>query len=388
MRKRSSLLVLAICLILIQCGEIHGWGITYTHPALTQNAEEGSQLAAYCDKLLIDGELTGDFSSSDAITGRMEEAKEPLTKTKTVSEWIRAGCKIEDTRLKVESRSAHHFHDPLRNAGLDNTKAPPGIRAWYVRGQILNRYEAGTVNFNLTGHSASLWARKYLPCHNWHSWQITRAALYVGLTKPKKTERDEYLAFAFMSLGHALHMIQDVGVPPHARNDWLTSHNRRVRWAWPVEDMGGNPFEEWVERRIGDSSEGAESEGGLVLPDDSEGNDWVEGGSEAIYFPNLADYWDAEQYTADNYGSFTGEAPPNTWGLSERTNYQFLSNTTIFLEDPKGLNGKNRPSPALAKWGDRTEGVIRIRDPGGYDFAEAFTKLKHNQEVIQLWTGI
>ena len=42
--------------------------------------------------------------------------------------------------------------------------------------------------------------------------------------------------------------------------------------------------------------------------------------------------------------------------------------------------------PALTQYGlNNTEGGIHIREPGGHDFAEAFTKLKHNQEVIQIW---
>jgi len=63
MRKTNSLLVLGVYVILVSCGKIHGWGITYTHPALTQYAEESSQLASYCDKLLID-------SRSEVIVSR------------------------------------------------------------------------------------------------------------------------------------------------------------------------------------------------------------------------------------------------------------------------------------------------------------------------------
>lgn len=86
--------VLVVCLAFVPCKNAYGWGIDYAHPAFTQYAEGGSELASYCAKCLIDSELTWDFNRWDpAITERMEEAKEPLTKTKTVSEWIRAGCK-------------------------------------------------------------------------------------------------------------------------------------------------------------------------------------------------------------------------------------------------------------------------------------------------------
>lgn len=67
MRKESSLLVPAICLAVISCGSVYGWDITCTHPALTQYAEAGSELAPYCATLLIgeDGELTWDFNEWD-----------------------------------------------------------------------------------------------------------------------------------------------------------------------------------------------------------------------------------------------------------------------------------------------------------------------------------
>ena len=102
MRKESSILVLTISLIIIPCGKIHGWGITYTHPALTQYAEGGSELASYCNKLLIDSELTWDFNQYyPAITARLEEAEEaPGDIERSVPEWIRAGCKIERSRVE------------------------------------------------------------------------------------------------------------------------------------------------------------------------------------------------------------------------------------------------------------------------------------------------
>ena len=100
MRKSIwSLLVLTVSLVLSR--NAYGWGIIYAHPAFTQYAEGGSELASYCDKLLIDWDLTWDFNEWDiTLTERMMAAKEPLTTRKTVSEWIRAGCKIEDTRLE------------------------------------------------------------------------------------------------------------------------------------------------------------------------------------------------------------------------------------------------------------------------------------------------
>lgn len=130
MRKMNSLIVMTICLVLIPCVKTHGWGITYTHPALTHYGIGGSELAPYHASLLADWVLTWDYNDYyPTITLRLKEAKEsPYDYTRTVSEWIHAGCKIEDTRLFVEARSSHHFHDPLRNAGLNNTEGGIHIR--------------------------------------------------------------------------------------------------------------------------------------------------------------------------------------------------------------------------------------------------------------------
>ncbi|MBN2138096.1 MAG: hypothetical protein JW720_09830, partial [Sedimentisphaerales bacterium] len=60
-------MVLMICLVCVTVECSYGWCIGYTHPALTQYAEAGSKLDAYCAKLLIDKKLTWDFNEWDSV---------------------------------------------------------------------------------------------------------------------------------------------------------------------------------------------------------------------------------------------------------------------------------------------------------------------------------
>jgi len=60
-----------------------------------------------------------------------------------------------------------------------------------------------------------------------------------------------------MRLGCVLHLLEDMGVPAHVRNDFLFAHYRNV-----VDH--GNPLEGWVERRRGDDWAGPEIEGGQI----------------------------------------------------------------------------------------------------------------------------
>ncbi|MGB8226562.1 MAG: hypothetical protein WCE45_06845, partial [Sedimentisphaerales bacterium] len=81
----------------------------------------------------------------------------------------------------------------------------------------------------------------------------------------------------------------------------------------------GEPLERWIEIMISDS-------GSLER--------WIAPGWTPTpqVFSKVSNYFDADVYTGNYLGD--GVPTPGTWGLSERTNYQFLSWTTIFNNDP------------------------------------------------------
>jgi len=308
-----------LLLVLSLLNSLYAWENKKTHPAITSKATEASVIDDYLktQMRLTDGTSTQLYwNFPQDIKTRIGRGKaEPDKTTRNISEWLRVGSIIEDEdgRLIVPWRPRHHFHDPIRNAGLDNhTDHPdwdaPGWSSWLPLGE-----------------SALVWATdgfaEQEPTTNCQSWQDTRADFYAALTHPIKTNREEFLAITFLDLGCVLHMIEDVGVPAHARNDFLYGHYRSVYTLdW------GNPLEGWVEKQ--------------VKANDGQ-SPWS--GSGPVVFDKLAKYFDADTYAGDYLGD--GQWPPKyLWGLAECTNYQFQSLSTVF-----GCSGVKYQFPHPAK---------------------------------------
>jgi len=124
-----------------------------------------------------------------------------------------------------------------------------------------------------------------------------------GLDEIDESVREESLAKAFLNLGHVLHLIEDVGVPAHARNDFIEAHYRN-------SISRGNPLESHVEDEIEESGIPAR---------------WLESWTPTAKACNkMADYFDTDTRNNNDYLG-DGVSPPDTWGLAECTNYQFLS---------------------------------------------------------------
>jgi hypothetical protein len=92
-------------------------------------------------------------------------------------------------------RALNHFYDPAHDRGL-------------------------TVPF-LSGTRAPDWALEPDgPLSGQHySYRDARDAIYAGLTWADQVGRERELGHTFYALGHVIHLIQDVSVPEHARND-------------------------------------------------------------------------------------------------------------------------------------------------------------------------
>ncbi|GAJ19209.1 unnamed protein product, partial [marine sediment metagenome] len=225
---------------------------------------------------------------------------EPDKTTRNIQEWLQVGSIIEDEdgRLIAPWRPRHHFHDPTRNAGLDNhTDYPdwdaPGTSSWLPLGE-------STLVWATTGHSS------YEPHNNHDKWGTAKTLFYKSLRDSDKIMREQYLAESLLKLGCVLHLVEDMGVPAHTRNDFLYGHYRSVYTLdW------GNPLEDWVEDQV--KANAGQSP-------------WS--GTGPVIFDKLAKYFDADTYAGDYLGD--GQVPPeDLWGLAECTNYQFLSLSTV-----------------------------------------------------------
>ncbi len=221
---------------------------------------------------------------------------------KEVFVWLREGAFLEDAGtwwnaigVGGTARYMNHFHNPLKpwaQAGLSDLQS---------------------------GESALLWAqdkkKQETALAGDQSWPTTRDHYYYALTLKTEGERQAYFAQTFQGLGHQMHLIQDMAVPAHVRND-----------AHPLDEPVGRNylnlsgdyyFETWAKKNSPIINSFAANP---TKPD-------VDLTKKAPGLAPITQFYDTDQYTE----SFV----PSTslgWGLSEYTNANFVSDDTIFTE--------------------------------------------------------
>ena len=204
-----------------------------------------------------------------------------------IGQWVAYGGRQED---QPERRGLHHFFDPLET--------------WD---------DAGLFNFD----SSLLWATQSQDMDGGsHSWIDARNFFYSGLTATTKAEKETNLAESFRAIGHVMHLVADLSVPAHVRND---PHPSEVYYRDP------DPYETWTEY------EEAHHPGLLIYTGpDSNYDTSIFGRAvnlEEYPFP-ISALWDQDRYDETN--------PEETWsdqqvGLAEFTNVNFFSSDTIEL---------------------------------------------------------
>jgi hypothetical protein len=317
-----------LLLIFSTVNSSYAWENVKTHPALTEQAINASGTDAYVKQLGLSSglstQLYWDFPLDIERRVRGGSA-DPDSKTRSVLNWIKLGSIIEDVNSDFLGawihflpswRPRHHFYDPYRNAGLDNNFDHPD---WKLGGWVPLGQSALDWAFSGTADQA--------PTTNNNTWYDARQSLYNSVILTKKTDRDANLAMACVSLGCVLHLLEDMGVPAHTRNDFLYGHYRGL-----FIGGTGNPLEGWMEKQVG-------TNGGRIPSQFS-------GGTVSISFPRARYFWDTDTYTGQTLTG--GQQTPNTWGLAERTNYQFLSVSTMFIADTNGTK-YYFPNPAYDK---------------------------------------
>ncbi len=309
---------------ILSTSDSSGYGSNYTHPAITALAvdslrrdgslgrylkdeidlKEGFVTAFNFHSEFSDSEIIKQIERNNDVFGKEFRRKYPtrFTQPYTANYLMVSGSEAEDHPTE---RSQHHFHDPVSNTGLDNNYYGVGVIAdflalFYPSAEQGNagRLICSLVSlcepaFNLDGTSAidrvsgnTSGAYPY----NYFAWPDTRRYFYNALTAKTKEERDHNFAMTFFSLGHSLHMLEDMAVPAHTRNDFLYDHI----WHGVIH---GAYLEGYVE------------EGKMV------GN--IPSIMDKITFSRLSDFW-------DNDGSHAVK------GLAEYSNHNFLSEGTIF----------------------------------------------------------
>ncbi len=204
--KRSKRIFLTVIFSLSSV--LYGWDGA-THSTITARAVTISKVDNYLQNQLGLNTQLNDFYFETSLITRLNKARLGTDMIRSIMEWIQVGSMIQD---EDEGPWHHfsswikrnHFHDPSRNAGLDNHTDHP---TWTASGFIPQ------------GTSALSWATNgsspFWPNNNYETWLLTREHFRLALTLPNKENREGYLAQTFLGLGSVLHLLEDMGVPDH-----------------------------------------------------------------------------------------------------------------------------------------------------------------------------
>jgi formylglycine-generating enzyme required for sulfatase activity len=198
------------------------------------------------------------------------------------------------------SQVLNHFYNPIpsNKNGLND----------YVPSD-----ESGLLGRWFHGHSALQWAYDDPSHENVYDWRAARDAFYRSLTATSSSDRQGSLFTTFECLGHVVHLLQDMAVPSHTRND---AHLSEEYWG------PGAPYEQYVEDNYGSvqAVDNLPTVAGLPY--------FADPAVVAGEIPSgFSAYWDTGQYTGQaGFQCFNGSP-----GLAEFSNLRFLSDDTMMI---------------------------------------------------------
>jgi hypothetical protein len=202
-----------------------------------------------------------------------------ISSGKSIRKWIEDGSWWEDFSITSPlDLLTSHYYNPYTNKGLTEGGITIGESA-YDRANNSN---------------------------NFYSWRNARDYFCKGLTLAVEAARDLYLAYSFDMLGHTMHLIQDMSVPAHTRDDMHIPY------------VDGEPYEAYTKINSIDLNYTLEP-----FPY------W-----NVSISPNAPkQFWDLDSYNGETaYDS-------GYIGLSEYTHANFLSKDTIFKYFPHPAGG-------------------------------------------------
>lgn len=290
------------CILLILVIILYGFKIAYsfddgdTHPKITLRVADRTGFIDYLKYTLgfengLDHELTTYWFPT----------------SKTILKWLQKGSTDEDSPT---CRAANHFHDPHPlKAWTDSyvTDSPAMIHAWcrditpvwpqYSNITWATGYKSKAVKLTTPMDRQDM------------NWDNARSYFYSALTTPTPVNRDDYFVQTFRAVGQVLHLLEDMAVPAHVRNDFqshLAFNGIRGNSVLAPLSWWGNAFEYYVKLNPGLIA--------LAMPD-----------VPAFPTPQVTDFWDTDS---------DGTVP----GLAEFTNANYFSDETIPGNNPSLLH--------------------------------------------------
>ena len=269
-----------------------------THPRLTQVSALQS---------LLDNTLRTDVGILDGVQARLRGSG---GETATVLQWLRIGGASEDFPM---CRASNHFHNPLKPFTSSRVTDEPLIDVFCpdfqpVRSNVV--WGTGFVSPTERGPATE----------NPFDWDASRRAYWDALTLALPPDREAALARTFETLGHVMHVVQDLAVPAHVRNDFR-AHLTNLRPSLH------RLTEESVERYV--RTHPSIVDNAAATPVDIVGR-------------RVTRFWDTDQYTGAN------PSPDTAQGLAEYTNANFVSLDTVLTEDLGSRDPYFFPYPRLS----------------------------------------
>ncbi len=340
--------------------EALSWDNEITHRDISKIAAEGSALS----------KGTGDYLSKLGLDRALLEKFILNGTSKYATDWIQDGSFLEDAGnplqgLVGQARYNNHFHNPLKgwdNAGLDEymivpvpNPVPPFIPVFAPK--------------RITGESALKWAQDnvnqpFFIGGDW-SWQTIRSYFYRALTVNKDIDRQAYFAQTFRGLGHQMHVLQDMSVPAHVRNDAHQEEGIQdllMKNGLPTGDLY---FEMWAKKYHTTINAYASKP---QFPQ-------VDTATQVGRYVPISQFYDTEQY---NEGVAPSINP--AWGLAEYTNSNFASADTIFTE---GYNKSDNHYFPFPNYDPQCYTVVTQAKPGFFVMQRFLSKVCQGEPVVR-----
>ena len=228
--------------------------------------------------------------------------KNNIQYTHTPNTWVKIGSSDEDGGINgsigVDARVRHHFYRSDNGGGLTDG----------ADGFAKNSFEWATTQGD-------------------YSWGNSRTYEFLALTSSTKIARDENLAKLLYSIGHTLHLNQDLTQPEHSRND---QHRQQEQKA--IENYGLTYLKQ------AKASLAIET----MFPKSTRTRDsWRNAG-----FNKLKDFWDRDKYLgtkAGGSGALVADVlgGVNQLGLAEFVNGNFVGRDASYREFHKASDDQH-----------------------------------------------
>ncbi len=238
-----------------------------------------------------------------------------VIKGKQIIEQLTDGSEYEDYNIPQggsflpQCRAVNHFHNPL----LPWDQSYMTDQPWWVNEWC---WDWKPIYSNIT------WATSYLSpppdgarvpftyssSYSPYTWDRARDYYYKALTLTTEEDREIYFAWTFQTVGHVIHLLEDMAVPAHTRNDFQSHYIRNNNSFFDRIQ----PFEHYVKMNPQ-----------LVATASPSITDFP-----SFINPRLTDFWDTNSYNGSNPSTF------NNIGLAEFTNANYFSDYTIPINNP------------------------------------------------------